>query len=76
MENTHSALKEIMNTLPKENEWSKQFDGLNLLRRFVKNHEDKFGDLHDNLAAVMPELLKLVDSLRSSLAKNAMITLS
>lgn len=30
----------------------------------------------DNLPVIMPEVLKLVESLRSSLSKNAMITLA
>ena len=32
--------------------------------------------MHQHLPGIMPEVLKLVESLRSSLAKNAMITLS
>lgn len=35
-----------------------------------------YGSFYDNLGAIMPEVLKLVESLRSSLAKNAMITLA
>lgn len=31
--------------------------------------------LYENLPVIMPEVLKLVESLRSSLSKNAMITL-
>lgn len=62
--------------LPNDNDWNKQFDGLNLVRRFIRNHEDAFGLLYENLGAIMPEVLKLVESLRSSLSKNAMITLA
>lgn len=32
--------------------------------------------IQQNLPAIMPEVLKLVESLRSSLAKNGMITLA
>lgn len=76
MDNPSSAIKEIIKSLPNDNDWNKQFDALNLVRRFVKNHEESYGLFYDNLPAIMPEVLKLVESLRSSLSKNAMITLS
>lgn len=69
-------LREIISNLPKDNDWSKQFDSLDGLRRLIKNHEDFYSQIHQNLATIMPEVLKLVESLRSSLAKNAMITLA
>jgi hypothetical protein len=71
-----AAIKDMIKYLPNENDWSKQFDGLNLVRRFIRNHEDSFGMLYENLPTIMPEVLKLVESLRSTLSKNAMIALS
>ena len=62
--------------LPKDNEWNKQFEAMNLVRRFIKNHEESYQLFYDNLGSIMPEILKLLDNLRSTLAKNAMITLS
>lgn len=62
--------------LPKDNDWSKQFESLDSLRKLLKNHEEIYPQLYQNLPMIMPELLKLVDSLRSTLAKNGMITLS
>lgn len=70
------AIKDMIKGLPNDNDWSKQFDSLNLVRRFIKNHEESYGLLYENLPAIMPEVLKLVESLRSSLSKNAMITLA
>lgn len=69
-------LREITANLPKDSDWSKQFDSLDGLRRLIKNHEDIFPLIQQNLPGIMPEVLKLVESLRSSLAKNGMITLA
>ena len=65
-----------MTNLPKENDWNKQFDSLDSLRRLIKNHQDFYPVISQSLGGIMPEVLKLVESLRSSVAKNAMITLS
>jgi hypothetical protein len=70
------AIKDMIKGLPNDNDWSKQFDSLNLVRRFIKNHVEEYGMLYENLPSIMPEVLKLVESLRSSLSKNAMITLA
>lgn len=74
--NPKETLKECLSNLSKDNEWAKQFDGLDGIRRILKNHEDFYPQVHQHLQTIMPELLKLVESLRSSLAKNAMITLA
>ena len=76
MHNPKEMLKEILTNLPNQNDWSKQFDGLDGMRRLIKHHDDFYGQIHQNLQTIMPEVLKLVESLRSSLAKNAMITLA
>lgn len=69
-------LKDITTNLPKDSDWSKQFDSLDGLRRLIKNHEEIYPLIQQNLSIIMPEVLKLVESLRSSLAKNGMITLA
>jgi hypothetical protein len=76
LESPKETLKFILANLPKDNDWSRQFESLDYLRRIFKNHEDFYPTLTQNLPAIIPELLKLVESLRSSVAKNAMITLS
>ena len=65
-----------MTNLPKDNDWNKQFESLDSLRRLIKNHEDFYPVISQNLSGIMPEVFKLIESLRSSVAKNAMITLS
>lgn len=47
-----------------------------MLRRIIKNHQDFYPTVVQNLPAIMPEVLKLVESLRSSVSKNAMIALA
>jgi hypothetical protein len=53
-------LKEILTNLPKDNDWSRQFDSLDGLRRLIKHHFDFYPQLQQNLAALVPEVLKLV----------------
>lgn len=70
------ALKKITTDIKKDGDWALQFEGLNSIRKVIKHHKTEYLSLVENLPAIMPEVLKLVESLRSSLAKNAMITLS
>jgi hypothetical protein len=37
--NPKELLKDIIANLPKDNDWSKQFDSLDGLRRLIKNHD-------------------------------------
>jgi hypothetical protein len=55
-------------------DWAEQFEGLNSLRKLIKHDAAQFADVAF-LHAVIIEALRLADSLRSSLAKNAMIVL-
>jgi hypothetical protein len=55
-------------------DWADQFEGLNSLRKLIKHDAAQFSDVAF-LHAVIMEALRLADSLRSSLAKNAMIVL-
>jgi hypothetical protein len=52
--NPKELLKEILTNLPKDAEWSKQFDSLDGLRRLIKHHEDFFSIIQQNLAGIMP----------------------
>lgn len=49
-----------MTNLPKDNDWNKQFESLDYLRRLIKNHEDFYPVVVQNMAGIMPEVLKLV----------------
>ena len=74
--NPKEMLREIISSLPKDSDWSKQYDSLDGIRRLIKNHEEFYSQIHQNLPTIMPEVLKLVESLRSSVSKNAMMTLA
>lgn len=74
--NPKDTLRDIMTNISKDNDWAKQFDSLDGLRRLIRNHQDFYPQIHQSIPTIMPEVLKLVESLRSSLAKNAMITLA
>lgn len=55
-------------------DWADQFEGLNSVRKLIKNDIEQFSDI-PFMHAVLIATLRLADSLRSSLAKNAMIVL-
>lgn len=58
----------------KSTEWGEQFEMLNMLRRLLKHHAAVFQNVA--LHGLIVEVLKLADSLRSSLSKNALIVLA
>lgn len=73
LEDPHNALNSCMNS-GGLTEWTDQFQMLNNLRSLIKNHPDELmaeGAIHK----IMLTVLKWADSLRSSLAKNALIVL-
>ncbi len=49
-----------MTNLPKDNDWNKQFQGLDFLRRLIKHHQDHYSLIVQNMPGIMPEVLKLV----------------
>ena len=49
-----------MTNLPKDNDWNKQFESLDSLRRLIKNHEEFYPTISQNISGIMPEVLKLV----------------
>lgn len=58
----------------KSEEWQICSEALLKLRRIIENHSEILN--HSNLRLIMPEILRLVESLRSNLSKNAAITLN
>eukprot|EP00743_Colponemidia_sp_Colp-15_P007986 GILK01008649.1.p1 GENE.GILK01008649.1~~GILK01008649.1.p1 ORF type:complete len:1647 (-),score=313.75 GILK01008649.1:294-5174(-) len=58
----------------KEGDWMKQFEALSTVRRIVAHHTNVLGTAQ--LHAVTLEVLIHVDSLRSSLARNAMLCMA
>lgn len=54
LDNPNNAIKEIIKHLPNDNDWNKQFDALNLIRRYIKNHEESYGLFYENLPSIMP----------------------
>jgi hypothetical protein len=49
-----------MANIVKDADWSKQFDSLDGLRRLIRNHEEVYPSILQNLADIMPQVLKLV----------------
>ncbi|KAL4466847.1 hypothetical protein ABPG74_010444 [Tetrahymena malaccensis] len=74
LQNPEQTLKHVIADL-KIDDWSRQFDGLNNLRRINQHHSEILQN-QNTLHNLITEVLKLVENLRSSLAKNAMITLT
>lgn len=60
----------------KFDDWTRQFDGINLMRRITQHHSELLTSSPNNLHAAVNEVLKLVENLRSSLSKNAMICMT
>lgn len=40
--NPKSLLKEVIQGLPNSNDWSRQFDSLDGIRRLIKHHEEMY----------------------------------
>lgn len=57
-------------------DWSRQFDGLNTLRRLIFFHTETLVSNSQQLHSIIIDLMRLIESLRSSLSKNAMLTAS
>lgn len=72
VKNPENELLKCMNF--KSEEWDKQFEMLNMLRRLLKHSAAVFQNVA--LHGLIVEILKLADSLRSSLSKNALIVMT
>ena len=60
----------------KTSEWAKQFEGCTTIKRIAVFHPQLLATSHPLTSPTMKELTKVVDSLRSQLAKNAILTIS
>ena len=58
----------------KSEDWQISFEALTKLRRIIEHHNNLIN--HSVVRIIIPELMKLAESLRSSLSKNAVITLN
>lgn len=59
----------------KSDDWARQFSGINVIRSLFHHHYD-YVQNYSNMHGLVTEILKLVESLRSGVAKNAMIALT
>lgn len=59
----------------KAQDWSSNFDTLNMIRRLLRHHPGVFL-AQSSLHTITLNVIRMADSLRSSLAKNALLTLS
>lgn len=67
----------IMNNDLKSDDWQKQFEASNTLRRFLQFHSSFLTSSPSfNLHSTTQDILRMVESLRSNLAKNGLITLT
>ncbi|KAM3132135.1 hypothetical protein pb186bvf_015730 [Paramecium bursaria] len=74
LDNPDFVLKNILTDLKYE-EWSRQFDSLNNLRRLIKHQTEQL-KRSPNFQQIILEVIKLSESLRSGVSKNALITLT
>lgn len=74
--NLDAAIK-AMNQDLKNDDWQKQFEGLNLARRLSQHHTTALTTSSQfNLHSTISDILKHIDSLRSNVSKNALIALN
>ena len=70
--------KELVTALKKDmlnaSEWNTQFEACNVIRRALRFHVEQFSS--ERVRQAIEGMLSLSDSLRSSLAKNAILTLA
>lgn len=72
-EHSDREFRLVMEQLKSE-EWQVSFEALNKLRRIIENHAELI--VSPFIHSIVQDTLKLVESARSSLSKNAMITLN
>lgn len=66
--NPEAQLRQAIESL-KSSDWSKTFEGCNILRRGVTFHKNLFAHPSSMTAQVFKDIVKAVDSLRSQVAK-------
>ena len=67
--------KKALENLVSSADWNEQFDACNEIRRVCKFHQDLALQHGATMHSLVKQLCKLSDSMRSSLAKIALITL-
>ena len=74
--NLESTLRQMNNDF-KSDDWKRQFEASNIFRRFLQFHSSFLTtSVSFNLHTTTQDILRMVESLRSNLAKNALITLT
>mmetsp|Transcript_22471 Transcript_22471/g.19422 ORF Transcript_22471/g.19422 Transcript_22471/m.19422 type:complete len:223 (-) Transcript_22471:365-1033(-) len=74
--NLDLSLKAVVQDL-KSDDWARQFEALNQLRRMLQFHTNHLiNSSMFSLHSTTGDIVKLVESLRSNLSKNALITLN
>ncbi|EAR91989.2 CLASP amine-terminal protein (macronuclear) [Tetrahymena thermophila SB210] len=74
LRNPENAINTVLNEL-KNGDWERQFNALDTIRRLIKYHHELLAR-SVNFSNILKEINLLIDNLRSSLAKNAMMTIS
>ncbi|KAL4509150.1 hypothetical protein ABPG72_018081 [Tetrahymena utriculariae] len=74
LRNPENAVNSVLNEL-KNGDWERQFNALDTIRRLIKYHHELLAR-SVNFSNILKEINSLIDNLRSSLAKNAMMTIS
>jgi hypothetical protein len=57
-------------------DWAKQFEACSTIRRVALFHKNLLSTQNPLTSAIVKELVKIVDSLRSQLAKNAILCIT
>ncbi|KRX01891.1 Armadillo-type fold [Pseudocohnilembus persalinus] len=73
VQNPEKSFKDMQRDIKINDDWSKQFESMNICRRIVKNHPQIINQTQ--FSPYLLELIKLIDNLRSNLAKNAMLAI-
>ena len=74
--NQDKQFKKALNQLQTSEDWDVQFDACNLVRRVCKFHQDLILQNGSTLHNLVKQLIKHADSLRSQVARIALITIS
>ncbi len=75
LSNPELELKKVAEML-KTSDWAKHMDSCNTLRRIATFHPMIFSQNQTQFHNILKELIKLVDSLRSQVAKNSILLLN
>ncbi len=73
MENPEAVVKKLLEDLKSSSNWLQQFEACNALRRICVHHSQLLTASLIQLHGLVLDLLKVSESLRSSLAKNGLL---